>query len=172
MDQCHFVQLREGRVDVEGRRLSRRSSPIWHERLSRCQPTTTCAEASLSASTMPSSSTSAEANVLILYAGGTIGMLQSDKGYVPEPGFLTVSICSSPHSRSRLNWSPTGNAESSVSLPRPDPVLPPLAHLFLQSLPELVFTLLSRFFSSWLSSTCGRRRWLSPSFRRSLVCRR
>ncbi|KAL7411654.1 asparaginase-domain-containing protein [Mrakia frigida] len=33
-----------------------------------------------------------DSKVLILYAGGTIGMLQSDVGYVPEPGFLTATL--------------------------------------------------------------------------------
>lgn len=42
-----------------------------------------------------------EAKVLVLYSGGTIGMLATDKGYVPEKGYLTVSQIS-PVPASRL----------------------------------------------------------------------
>ncbi len=33
-----------------------------------------------------------EARVLVLYSGGTIGMLSTDRGYVPEKGYLTASL--------------------------------------------------------------------------------
>jgi L-asparaginase/Glu-tRNA(Gln) amidotransferase subunit D len=39
-----------------------------------------------------------EAKVLVLYAGGTIGMLNTEKGYVPEKGYLSVS-----HSAARID---------------------------------------------------------------------
>jgi hypothetical protein len=32
-----------------------------------------------------------ESKVLCLYSGGTLGMLATSEGYVPEKGYLTVS---------------------------------------------------------------------------------
>ncbi len=49
-----------------------------------------------------------EAKVLVLYSGGTIGMLATDKGYVPEKGYLTVSqISPVPASRREADCSPS-----------------------------------------------------------------
>jgi lysophospholipase len=40
----------------------------------------------------PSTLTTDEARVLVIYTGGTIGMLIGNQGYVPEPSFLTETL--------------------------------------------------------------------------------
>jgi lysophospholipase len=82
-----------------------------------------------------------ESRVLIIYTGGTIGMLVGDQGYVPEPYFLTETLHSQarfhdPHQDSLFShsgsvagfrqWSSSGrtspsNAESSNTAPAVGP---------------------------------------------------
>ncbi|CED85422.1 Asparaginase [Phaffia rhodozyma] len=83
-----------------------------------------------------------ESTVLILYTGGTIGMLHSANGYVPEPGFLTATLRAQsrfhdPSGDSLLShtgsstafqhWSSAASASKASTIASP----PPLQHSFL-----------------------------------------
>jgi lysophospholipase len=53
-----------------------------------------------------------EARVLVIYTGGTIGMLVSSRGYVPEPYFLTDTLRSQKRFHDPLQDSLFSNAAS------------------------------------------------------------
>ncbi|KAI6045537.1 asparaginase-domain-containing protein [Pisolithus marmoratus] len=53
-----------------------------------------------------------EARVLVIYTGGTIGMLLSPNGYVPEPFFLTETLCRQKRFHDPLEDSLFSNATS------------------------------------------------------------
>lgn len=53
-----------------------------------------------------------EARVLVIYTGGTIGMLLSSQGYVPEPFFLTETLRSQKRFHDPLQDSLFSNAAS------------------------------------------------------------
>lgn len=102
---------------------------------------------------MELSQPSDESKVLIIYTGGTIGMLVGQQGYVPEPYFLTETLRSQHRFHDPLEeslfshsasvegfreWSNSGRAspeESRASSPGPDSRgrSPPLATLTVRS---------------------------------------
>jgi lysophospholipase len=53
-----------------------------------------------------------EARVLVIYTGGTIGMLVSSRGYIPEPYFLTDTLRSQKRFHDPLQDSLFSNAAS------------------------------------------------------------
>lgn len=61
---------------------------------------------------MEPSPPSDEARVLVVYTGGTIGMLLSPQGYVPEPFFLTETLRSQKRFHDPLQDSLFSNAAS------------------------------------------------------------
>ncbi|EJU05568.1 asparaginase-domain-containing protein [Dacryopinax primogenitus] len=62
-----------------------------------------------------SRATSAESRVLVIYTGGTIGMVLSGQGYTPEPNLLTESLRTQTRFHDPLGTSLFSNAESSTS---------------------------------------------------------
>lgn len=96
--------------------------------------------------------TANESRVLVIYCGGTIGMLKSDKqGYVPEPFYLTETLRAQarfhdPHEDSLFshsntvqgfrNWSQSGSStplDITTSKPSIHPELPSLHTLLVRS---------------------------------------
>ncbi|KZO95804.1 asparaginase-domain-containing protein [Calocera viscosa TUFC12733] len=62
-----------------------------------------------------SRATTGESRILVIYTGGTIGMVLSGQGYTPEPNLLTESLRTQTRFHDPLGTSLFSNAESSSS---------------------------------------------------------